>query len=55
MVRSVVVLDCMIVVTGYMSIVLYSRRAVVANFVPDRRCKIKDTLDLTSFYILHVA
>ena len=37
MVRSIVELDCMIVVVEYTLIVLYSRR--VANFVADKRCK----------------
>ena len=48
MMRSVVELDCMIVVAGYMSTVLYSRRAAVANFVADRHCKMEDTLDMCS-------
>ena len=48
MVRSVVELDCIIVVAGYTSTVLYSRRIAVANFVADRHYKMKDTLDLCS-------
>ena len=35
----------MIVVVGYTSTVLYSRRAAIANFVADRRCKMEDTLN----------
>ena len=48
MVRSVVELDCMIVVAGYTSTVLYFHRAAVASFVADRCCKMEDTLDLCS-------
>ena len=36
MVRSVVELDCMMVVTGYTSTFLYSRRVAAANFVANR-------------------
>ena len=43
MVRSVVELDCMIVVVGYTSTVLHSCRAAVGNFVADRCCKMEDT------------
>ena len=45
MVRSVVELDYMMVVIRYTSIVFYSRRVAVANFVVDQSCKMEDTLD----------
>ena len=45
MVRSVVELDCTIVVVGYTLTVLYLRRVAVANFIADRRYKMEDTLD----------
>ena len=44
MVRSVVELDCTIVVVGYTSTVLHSRRVVVASFVVDR-CYMEDMSD----------
>ena len=44
MVRSVVKLDCMMVVTGYMSIVLYSCSVAVVNFVGEWSCKMEDML-----------
>ena len=44
MVRSIVELDCTIVVAGYMSTVLHLRRADVASFVADR-CYMEDTSD----------
>ena len=44
MVRSVVELDCEIVVAEYTSIVLHSRRVTVASFVADR-CYMEDTSD----------
>ena len=44
MVQSVVGLDCMIVVVGYTSTVLHSRRVDVASFVVDR-CYMEDTSD----------
>ena len=42
MVRSVVELDCMIVVAEYTSIVLHLRRVAAASFVADR-CYMEDT------------
>ena len=45
MVRSVVELDCMIVVAGYTSTVLHSCRIAVASFVADRHYKMEDTLE----------
>ena len=48
MVRSVRELDCTIVVAGYTSTVLHSRRAVVASFVADRFYMMEDTSDLCS-------
>ena len=45
MVQSVVELDCMMVVTRYTSIALYSRRVVVANFIAEWSCEMEDTLD----------
>ena len=45
MVHLVVELDCMMAVTGYISIVLYSRRVAVANFVAEWSCKMEDMLD----------
>ena len=47
MARLVVELDCTIVVVGYMSTVLHSRRVAVASFVADR-CYMEDTPDLCS-------
>ena len=44
MARSVVELGCTIVVAGYTSTVLHSRRVVVARFVADR-CYMEDTSD----------
>ena len=44
MVRSVVELDCTIVVAGYTSTVLHLRRVVVAIFVANR-CYMEDTSD----------
>ena len=44
MVRSVMGLGCTIFVTGYMSIILHSRRVTVASFVADR-CYMEDTSD----------
>ena len=44
MVRSVVELDCTIVVAGYMSAVLHLRRVAVTSFVADR-CYMEDTSD----------
>ena len=48
MVRSVLELDCMMVVTRYMSTILYWRKVVGANFVADQNHKMEDTLDLCS-------
>ena len=48
MVRSVVELDCTIVVVGYTSTVLHSRWVAVASFVTDR-CYMEDTSDPCSF------
>ena len=45
MVRSVVGLDCMIIVPGYLSTVLHSRRVAVASFVADRCYMMEDTSD----------
>ena len=44
MVLSVMGLDCMIDMVGYMSIVLYSCRVAVASFVANR-CYMEDTYD----------
>ena len=45
----------MMVVTGYTSTILYSRRVVVVNFVANRSCKMEDTLDWCSSSIMHAA
>ena len=45
MVRSDVELDCTIVVAGYTSTVLHSRRVAVGSFVANRCCKMEDTSD----------
>ena len=45
MVRSIMELDCMMAVTGYISTILCSRRVAVVNFVSDRSCKMEDMLD----------
>ena len=45
----------MMVVTGYTSTILYSRRVVVVNFFADRCCKMEDTLDRCSSSIMHPA
>ena len=45
MMRSVVELDCRIVVAGYTSTILYSHRVAVASFVAGLCCKMEDTLD----------
>ena len=44
MVRSVVELDCTIIVAGYTSAVLHSRRVAIASFVTDQ-CYMEDTSD----------
>ena len=48
MVQSAMELDCMIARGEYKSIVLYSRRVVIANFVADRHYKMEDTIDRCS-------
>ena len=48
MMRSVVELDCMIVVAGYTSTVVYSRRVAAVNFFADRCCTMEDTPDQCS-------
>ena len=55
MVRLIMELECMVVVTGYTSTVLYLRRVAVMNFVTDRSCKMENTVDRCSSSILHAA